>query len=100
MALCSGPVLGLGVLMIVYRRPPFRLAGSDLLALVLAVATAVQPSVTLKVAQSAMIGMAFTLLAAVVQRLVERPRRRAGGVFGEPNSLGAVAPAGSSHRRS
>src|SRR5262249_14891258 len=73
-ALCSGPVLGLGVLMIVYRRPRFRLLWVAVLGLLVAVAAALQPSLTLQLAQSAALGLAFTVLAALLQRVVERPR--------------------------
>ncbi|SIO59949.1 hypothetical protein SAMN05444166_6215 [Singulisphaera sp. GP187] len=95
-ALCSGPVLALGVLVVVYRRPRFRLLWSVLLALALAVAASAQPSLTLQVVQCAMVGVVFTLLAAALQRIVDRPGRGATAVFGEPGNLGTSPNGGSS----
>ncbi len=70
--------------MFVYRRVRFRLIWSVLLALGLAVAASAQPSLTLQVVQCSMVGVVFTLLAAVLQRIVDRPRRGATAIFGEP----------------
>ncbi|WP_406695456.1 hypothetical protein V5E97_30990 [Singulisphaera sp. Ch08] len=95
-ALCSGPVLALGVLVVVYRRPRFRLLWSVLLALALAVSASAQPSLTLQVVQCAMVGVVFTLLAVVLQRIVDRPRPGATAVFGEPDNLGTAPHGGSS----
>jgi len=95
-ALCSGPVLGLGVLIVVYRRPPFRLLWAVLVGLALAVGAAVQPSLTIQLVQSAMVGVVFTLLAAALQRIVDRPRRGATAVFGDAAALGTVPGSGSS----
>jgi hypothetical protein len=91
-AVCSGSVLALGAFLILYRRLPTRLAWGVALALVLAAATAVQPSVTFLVVQSAMIGIACTLLTALMDRLVHR-RARTPAVFGE--SSGLAPPSGS-----
>ncbi|HMB06302.1 MAG TPA: hypothetical protein VKP69_21535 [Isosphaeraceae bacterium] len=82
---CSGSVLALGGLLILFWHPPARLAWAAALALVLAGATAVRPSVTLLAIQSAMVGVAFTLLTALMHRLVHRRRRPA--AFGEPSGL-------------
>jgi hypothetical protein len=69
------------------------------LALGLAAATVVGPVVTLVVIQSSMIGVVFTLVAAMVQRLVERPRRAASAVFSESGGLATSATPGSSLSR-
>jgi hypothetical protein len=97
-AIFSGPVLALGLLLL-YLRPTFRLSASVFLALVLAIATAVQPSVTVLGVQSAMMGVLFTLVAAATQRLVERPRRASPSFFGEPNNLAGTSLPGSSVNR-
>jgi hypothetical protein len=98
-ALCSGPVLGLGVLMVLTHWPPFRLVGLAVLGLALAIAASIQPSLTIQVVQFAMIGVVFTLLAAVLQRLVDHPRRSASAVFGDPGGLASGSPPGSSLSR-
>lgn len=98
-ALCSGPVLGLGVLMVLTRWPPFRLVWLVVLVLGLAVAMAVQPSLTLQLVQPAMIGVVFTLLAAVLQRLVGHPRPSSPAVFGDPSGLVVGVSPGSSVSR-
>ncbi|WP_020466152.1 hypothetical protein [Singulisphaera acidiphila] len=95
-ALCSGPVLALGVFVIVYRRRRFRLIWSVLLVLVLAVAASAQPSLTLQVVQCALVGVVFTLLAAALQWIVDRPRRGTTAVFGEPGQMGPAPNGGSS----
>jgi hypothetical protein len=95
-AVCSGSVLALGALLILYRRPPIRLAWAVALALVLAAATAVRPSVTLLVVQSAMIGIACTLLTALMDRLVHR-RSRTPTVFGESSGLASPPDSSLSH---
>lgn len=95
-AFCSGPVLALGVFVFVYRRVRFRLIWSVLLALGLAVAASAQPSLTLQVVQCSMVGVVFTLLAAVLQRIVDRPRRGATAIFGEPSPMGTSSSLGSS----
>ncbi len=94
-ALCSGPVLGLGVLVLHRRRPP-RLIWAAALALALAAAVVVQPAATILAVQSSLIGVVFTLVAALVQRLVERPRRSAAAVFRDPGGLATPAASGSS----
>ena len=96
-AVCSGPVLGLGVLLLFWR-PPLRIVWAAVLALVLTVAVAVQPSVTLLAIQSSVVGVGFTLLAVVMQRLVERRRRRASAVFGQPSSM-PIPPVGPTFSR-
>jgi hypothetical protein len=82
--------------LVVYRRSPFRLLWAVLLALALAVSAAAQPSLTIQLVQSALVGVVFTLLAAALQRMVDRPRRGASAVFGEPGQLGTVPNGGSS----
>jgi hypothetical protein len=89
-ALCSGSVLGIGGILILAWRPPFRLAWAAVLAFTLAVATAVEPSTTILVAQSALLGVVLTGLSALIQRLVDR-RRSAAAVFGEPDPFSSFA---------
>jgi hypothetical protein len=89
--ICSGSVLAIGGFLILFWHPPARLAWAAALALVLAGATAVRPSVTFLAVQSAMIGVAFTLLTALMHRLVHRRRQPA--VFGESSSI--ATPSGS-----
>jgi hypothetical protein len=95
-AVCSGTVLAVGAFLILFWRPPFRLAWAVALALVLAAATALSPSVTFLLVQSAMIGVVCTLLTLLMDRLVHR-RTRPSAVFGESSSL--PTPAGSSLSR-
>lgn len=98
-AICSGPVLALGVWLIVSRRSRFRLVWPVILAIALLVGAAIQPSVTFLAIQSGMIGVVFTLLAALMQRLVDRPRRRGAPGFGEASGLASGPPPGSSVSR-
>jgi hypothetical protein len=95
-AVCSGSVLAVGAFMILFWHPPLRLAWAAALAVVLAAATAIRPSVTFLVVQSAMIGVVCTLLTLLMDRLVHR-RRRPSAVFGESTPL--PTPAGSSLSR-
>jgi hypothetical protein len=91
---CSGTVLLLGTVLIQVRRPSLRLAWAVLLALLLASATLVQPSVVLLVVQAALIGVLLSLLTALMQYLVHR--RRHVPVFGETSTRsGTVAPGSS-----
>jgi hypothetical protein len=46
-----------------------------------------------------MIGLIFTVVAAMVQRLVERPRRAASAVFSDSGGLATSPTAGSSLNR-
>ena len=89
-AICSGTVLAVGGFLILFRRPPVRVTWAAALALGLAAATAVQPSVTFLAAQSAMIGIVFTLLTALMHQFVHQRRRPM--VFGETSGL--VTPSG------
>lgn len=93
-AICSGLVLGLGVLLLIYR-PPGRLVHLTAPGLILAVAVAVEPSVTLLAVQSSAVGVALVLLAAAMQRLVEG-RRPGGSLRLEPSGLGGSGSPGSS----
>jgi hypothetical protein len=77
---CSGTVLALGALVILARRPLARLAWAVIVALLLAAAALVEPSVAVLAAQSATIGMALTLLTALMHR---RVHRRHAPVFGD-----------------
>ena len=96
--ICSGSVLVVGGLLILFRAPAPRLIWLAALALGLSVSTLVQPGVTFLAVQSAMLGVVLTLLTALMQRLVHR--RRPAPVFGEPGGLGGgVVPAGSTVSR-
>jgi hypothetical protein len=94
-ALCSGPMLALGVLILHRRRPP-QLIWAAALALTLAAAMVVQPATTILAVQSSLVGVVFTIVAALVQRLVERPRRAAAAVFRDPGGLASTAASSSS----
>ncbi|MEO6807857.1 MAG: hypothetical protein ABI353_01950, partial [Isosphaeraceae bacterium] len=95
-AIYSGLVLGLGVVLLIYR-PPGRLVRLTALGLILAVAVAVEPSVTLLAVQSSVVGVALVVLAAVTQRLVEG-RRLGGPLRLEPSGLGGSGLPGSSRQ--
>ncbi len=96
--MCSGTVLAVGALLILVWRPAMPLAWAAALALVLACATLVEPSVTFLVVQSAMTGVILTLLTALMQRQVQR--RASATLFGEagsrPGARPGAGPAGSS----
>jgi hypothetical protein len=95
-AIYSGLVLGLGVVLLIYR-PPGRLVRLAALGVILAVAVAVEPSVTLLAVQSSVVGVALVLLAAATQRLVEG-RRPGGALHLEPSGLGGSGLPGSSRQ--
>jgi hypothetical protein len=91
---CSGTVLVLGTLLIQIRRPSLRLAWAGALALLLAAAALVEPSVVVLVVQASLLGVALTLLTALMQHLLHR--RRHVPVFGETGTRsGTVAPGSS-----
>jgi hypothetical protein len=87
-------VLTLGLFLLLAWRPPFRIAWVASLALILAVATAVESSVTILVLQSSVLGMILTILAVIIRRIEER-RRPSDAVFGDPNHLLVSQAAGS-----
>jgi hypothetical protein len=96
--ICSGTVLVLGGLLILFRRPSPRLSWLAALGLGLAGSTIVQPSVTFLAVQSAMLGVVLTCLTALMQRQVHR--RGFGTVFGEAGGgLGGAVPSGSTVSR-
>jgi hypothetical protein len=97
LGVCSGTVLVLGAVLILYWRPSFRPAWLVALALCLACATLVQSSVTLLVVQSAAIGIGLTILTALMQWVAERGRGVAR--FGDTSGLTAPIPPGSSRER-
>jgi hypothetical protein len=87
---CSGLALATGLVLLILR-PPARLAGVAGAAAAILLAGAWHPSVVLLVAQSAALGLALSLLAWVMQRVVEhRGRGRAGG-FAESGEVPAAA---------
>jgi hypothetical protein len=98
LALCSGSALALGVPML-YLHSRYRLVAMVLIALGVAIAAAVNFPVTLLTVQSAALGVVFTLVAAFVKGLIDRPRRAASAVFGEPGALPSGAAPGSSVSR-
>ncbi len=89
---CSGTVLAVGAFLILVWRPAKPLAWAAALALGLACAALVEPSVTFLVVQSAMIGVVLTLLTALMQRQVQR--RTAVTVFGEAGGRPGARPGG------
>ncbi len=97
-AACSGVALALGLLLLAAgrrarRRGPVGNALPAVLALsglVLAIAVAQAPAVTLLVAQSAAVGIVLTLLAALTRHLVDRDRDRIPGARPRP-----IPPSGS-----
>ena len=70
-AVCSGMVLGLGILVLRWY-PARQLMAACLLAMVVAVAAALQPNTTLLAVQSAVLGLILTVLAALMQRMQNR----------------------------
>ena len=96
-AVCSGMVLGIGIL--VLRCDPARqLMAACLLAMAVAVAAAWQPSITLMAVQSAMLGLILTILAALMHRMQNR-RRSAPATFAEAGGLVSPMIPGSSLNR-
>ena len=96
-AVCSGTVLGLGILVLRWY-PARQLMAASLLAMALAVATAVQPTITLLAAQSAVLGLILTILASLMQRMQNR-RRSAPATFGAAGGLASPMIPGSSLNR-
>ena len=96
-AVCSGMVLGLGILVLRWY-PARQLMAACLLAMVVAVAAALQPNTTLLAVQSAVLGLILTVLAALMQRMQNR-RRSAPATFGEAGGLGSPLMSGSSLNR-
>jgi hypothetical protein len=87
----------MGAVLILYWSPPPRLACGTVLAVGLVCATLVEPSVTLLAVQSAMIGVALTIVTALMQRFVHR--RTPAPVFGEPGARGSSLQSSSSISR-
>jgi len=96
-ALCSGPVLALGLLAVVYRRSPFRLVGLLLVLFGVAVGVANQPSLTIQILQWSIVGVVFSLLAEALQRMIDRPARRA-NLFNDPSNHGFTVNGSSMQR--
>ena len=88
--ICSGTVLAVGALLILVWRPAMPLAWAAALALGLACATLVEPSVTFLVVQSALTGVVLTLLTALMQRQVQR--RASATVLGEASGRSGARP--------
>ncbi|HEX8202071.1 MAG TPA: hypothetical protein VF590_16470 [Isosphaeraceae bacterium] len=90
---CSGSVLGLGLVLLVWRpRGLWIVLAAVSLALV--VAAAVQPGLVLPALQSALVGVVLVLVAALMRRLLER-RRPAPLRLGESSGLALGPPSGS-----
>ncbi len=96
-AVCSGTVLGLGILVLRWY-PARQLMAASLLAMVLAAAAALEPTMTLQAAQSAVLGLILTILAGLMQRMQNR-RRSAPATFGEAGGLASAMIPGSSLNR-
>jgi hypothetical protein len=96
-AICSGAVLGIGILVLRWS-PSRQLMAASLLAMVVAVAAALQPMITLLAVQCAVLGLILTFLAALVQRMQNR-RRSAPATFGEASGLEPSSMPGSSLNR-
>ncbi len=97
-AVCSGGVMILGGLLLLAVPSRFRLVASAIAALLIAVATASEPSVTILAIQSGAIGAIFVLLAAAIQRYLAH-RRPTHSVFASQNRLVAGPASGSSFAR-
>ena len=98
-AVCSGGVLAVGGFLILVWRPSPRLVAVVGVLLVLSVASLLHPSVTILIAQSAMLGVLLTALLGLMQWLVDR-RRPGPVVYAEPGSRAtALGAAGSTMSR-
>ena len=97
-AVCSGIVLAAGGVLILFWRPPVRLAWVVGSVFGLSVATLVHPSVTFLIVQSGMVGVFLTMLLAVMHRLLER-RGPGPVVFGEVNGRNVLPAPGSTASR-
>jgi hypothetical protein len=90
-AVCSGVTLVLGVIAI-FARIRFRTAWAVAAGLALLAAAILQPSLTLQLVQSALVGAALTALGLLIQRLLDR--RRAPAQPGRESGVGAATPIG------
>jgi head-tail adaptor len=91
--LCSASVLGLGLLVLLLW-PTAWVHVATLLALAVAVSWTWEPSLTLLILQSSVVGVALLILAVVVERHLERRRLR--HVFTEPGGVVVSPGTGSS----
>ena len=82
--LCSGPVLGVGLL-ILARRPPPRLIAASLLILGFAAGSLIEPDVLILVGQSSVLGFGLWLSALAMSWAIERA-----GHSSRPTGEGAV----------
>jgi hypothetical protein len=88
-ALCSGTTLVLGLVLLL-ARPPARLLWLTGLATALALGIAVEPDTLLLGIQSAALGVALSVVAALTQRFVDRRRGR--HTAGGRSALGGPGP--------
>ena len=96
-AVCSGMVLGVGILVLAWY-PARKLMAASLMAMAMAAGAALQPNITLLAAQSAFLGFLLTILAALMQRTQNRRRSRP-ATFGEASGLAsALMPVSSLNR--
>ncbi len=86
LGICSGSVLGLGTLFVLFWTPPARFVGPVLLVAVLGFVIVCPPSVTVVLVQASLIGVALLLMMIGIHVLVER-RRSASDLFGEPSGM-------------
>jgi hypothetical protein len=91
---CSGSVLGLGLVLLVWRPRGLWIVLAAV-GLALIVAVAVQPGLILPALQSSLVGVVLALVAAVMRRLIEQ-RRPSPTRFGESGGLVIGPPSGSS----
>ena len=87
--ICSGVVLALGVILLSLR-PNARLAAVGALGSAVALAIALDPSLSLLAIQSSLFGVVLTLIAALTQSAVHR-RRSPGPIVIEPATADAFA---------
>jgi len=96
-AVCSGMVLGVGILVLAWY-PARKLMAASLMAMAMAAGAAMQPDITLLAVQSAFLGLFLTILAALMQRMQNRRRSRP-ATFGEASGLAsALMPISSLNR--
>lgn len=91
---CSGAVLGLGLVGLVWR-PRGGWIVLAVLAFVVIVAAAVQPGLVLPALQSSAVGAVLVPVAGLMHRLLQR-RRPGPARFGEPGGITIVSPSNSS----
>ena len=95
MAICSGIVLAVGTLLILVWSPPVRLVTMGIFSIILMAAAILHPTVAFLGIQCGMIGLLLTILLALMERLIQRPRLGPGSGFGESAGRGSAIGVGS-----